>query len=285
MDAYNKAKERVEFLKLEMPNLPTVEQANSYNRAMKYSPKKKEPPSDTYKQKYDTNMKIANNTNLNSTDSKKATYLSNLFIVHAQARINELREKLTNHNTIVILPGNNENNEHYLGKGLAVEQWEIYNGKNEYGNTLPIIRIVAWKLFIDSLTNELTKLYQEFPYQVIYDTFARENANEFNIIVWGANSDNVEGDTGHVINGSGQAAILSPYGPGIFGIITTLLTGVPKERNEQLEISRSYHYHKRQMLKGKQKYLTYKNNFNQSKYYEKYLKYKLKYNQLKEKFN
>ena len=33
------------------------------------------------------------------------------------------------------------------------------------------------------------------------------------------------------------------------------------------------------------KYLTYKNNFNQSKYYEKYLKYKLKYNQLKEKFN
>jgi hypothetical protein len=33
------------------------------------------------------------------------------------------------------------------------------------------------------------------------------------------------------------------------------------------------------------KYLTYKNNFNQSKYYEKYLKYKLKYNQLKEKLN
>ena len=34
-----------------------------------------------------------------------------------------------------------------------------------------------------------------------------------------------------------------------------------------------------------QKYFTYKNNFNQSKYYEKYLKYKLKYNQLKEKLN
>jgi hypothetical protein len=250
---------------------------------MKYSPKTKAPPSDTYKRQYDTNMNIANDTKLNTPDFREANDLSNLFIVHAKARINELREKLKNDKTIVILAGNNENNEHYLGKGLAVGQWEIYNGKNKYGNTLPIIRIVAWKLFIDSLTNELTKLYQEFPYQVIYDTFARENADDFNIMVWGANSDNVDGDTGHVINGSGQAAILSPYGPGIFGIITTLLTGVPKERNEQLEISRSYH--KRQMLKGKQKYLTYKNNFNQSKYYEKYLKYKLKYNQLKEKLN
>ena len=33
-----------------------------------------------------------------------------------------------------------------------------------------------------------------------------------------------------------------------------------------------------------EKYLTYKNNVNQSKYYQKYFKYKLKYNQLKEKF-
>ena len=30
-----------------------------------------------------------------------------------------------------------------------------------------------------------------------------------------------------------------------------------------------------------EKYLTYKKNFNQTKYYKKYLKYKLKYNQLK----
>jgi len=33
------------------------------------------------------------------------------------------------------------------------------------------------------------------------------------------------------------------------------------------------------------KYLTYENNFNQSKYYQKYFKYKLKYNQLKENIN
>jgi hypothetical protein len=45
-------------------------------------------------------------------------------------------------------------------------------------------------------------------------------------------------------------------------------------------------WNKKYLKKGKeteQKYFTYKNKFNQSKYYDKYLKYKLKYNQLKEK--
>jgi hypothetical protein len=225
-------------------------------------------------------MKKATTIYLNKDDLQTAINFANLFINHARERIQQLRNKLKNPDILVIIPGNN-NNEHYLGKGLAVHQW---------GNT--DIKIYAFKLFIDDLTNELNKLHREFPFQVIYDTFDRKKADNNNIIVWGANSHNVEGEDNHYIDGGGQAAYIGTYGNGIFGIITTPTTGPPINKEQQLEISKENHF---KILEKKQKYewsknvshkyLTYKNNFNQSKYYEKYLKYKLKYNQLKEKLN
>jgi hypothetical protein len=262
---------------------PTVTQQlqATFERAKTHAPLQKILMSDDEIKTYVNTMKRANTIHLNKDDLKTAINFANLFIDHARDRIQQLREKLTNPDTLVIIPGNNDNNEHYLGKGLAIHQW----GKTD-------INIYAWKLFIDDLTNELNKLQREFPFQVIYDTFDRKRADNNNIIVWGANSHNVEGEDNHYIDGGGQAAYIGTYGNGIFGIITTPTTGLPIDRERQLEISKKNHL---KILKEKQKYewsenvshkyLTYKNNFNQSKYYEKYLKYKLKYNQLKEKLN
>ena len=254
----------------------------TFKRGQKHAPSTKILMSEYEIRTYTDTMNRANTIRLNKDDLQTAINFANLFINHARGRIQQLREKLTNPDTLVIIPGNNKNNEHYLGKGLAVQQW----GKTD-------INIYAWKLFIDDLTNELNNLHHEFPYQVIYDTFDRSKADDNNIIVWGANSHNVEGENDHYIDGGGQAAVIETYGDGIFGIITTPLTGPPIDRKRQLEISKEKHFkilkekqeQKRLKLNVSHKYLTYKNNFNQSKYYEKYLKYKLKYNQLKEKFN
>ena len=45
--------------------------------------------------------------------------------------------------------------------------------------------------------------------------------------MWGANTDNVEGVDGERISGAGMAAAMRTYGPGVFGIVTTPVAGVP----------------------------------------------------------
>jgi hypothetical protein len=212
---------------------------------------------------------ILDNRKLSSLDLNQANILAKIFIDHAKYRLNLLREKLSkNPDVEIVVAGNSTTNEHYLSKGLAVDQWKT----NKYGDYSKEINIVAWKLFIDYLTEELNKLKTFFSNRVIFDTFDRTKASDLHIIVWGANLKNWNdvGLNNVVIPDGGQAAAASPYGPGVFGIITTPVKGLPPPVPQK---------------PVNNKYLTYKNNFNQSKYYEKYLKYKLKYNQLKEKFN
>jgi len=203
---------------------------------------------------------------LSNIEKQEGDTLSNLFIEHAKYRINLLRQKLKDNQDVrVTIAGNVSYGEHYLGKGLAVNQWI----QNKYASKKEV-SIYAWNRFMNILQIEIENLEKKYRNRVSYGTLVRTTASDINILVWGANSDNWDGDGKNniPINGSGQAEAMSPYGPGVFGIITTPLTGLPPPPPPV-----------------NNKYLTYKNNFNQSKYYEKYLKYKLKYNQLKEKFN
>jgi hypothetical protein len=251
-----------------------------------------------YDKTYQKATDILQNREITREDFNKAWKLAQLFMDHFYKRLNILIIKLMkNPDVQIIVPGNSSTNEHYLAKGIAVDQWKKF--KNDlYSDN---IKIVAWKIFFDYLTIKLQEIKDNFPNQVTYDTFDRTKASDLNIIVWGANTKNWEGENHTQIIGSGQAAAASPYGPGVFGIITTPSEGLPPlsplvAATEAAEAAaaelRAAKAAKEAAKAAKEaakavnnKYLTYKNNFNQSKYYEKYLKYKLKYNQLKEKFN
>ena len=51
--------------------------------------------------------------------------------------------------------------------------------------------------------------------------------------VWGANNNNWNLPKGALIHGGGQAAYFHAQGPGVFGIVTTPLHGLPKGRSKQ----------------------------------------------------
>ena len=146
--------------------------------------------------------------------------------------------------------------KHLIGTGIAIDQWEYAKAPKNV-NTL-----YAWYLYISYLTSQFEMLMEDYNVagstRISYGTLDRNLASNNVIMIWGANSANVEGVNGEPIVGDGQAKAMQTYGPGVFGIISTPSTGPPRLLSDQK---------------------TPQNKLTSVK--EKYLKYKLKYHHLK----
>ena len=71
-------------------------------------------------------------------------------------------------------------------------------------------------------------LARNYPGRVTYTVkLVRSRASATNILVWGAHARNEQGAAGRPIDGGGQAAAMATHGPGVFGIITTPVRGLP----------------------------------------------------------
>ena len=65
------------------------------------------------------------------------------------------------------------------------------------------------------------------PGRVRFGRLVRSDASDTHVLVWAANAANFQGAAGDRIDGGGQAAAMQHHGPGVFGIITTPLAGMP----------------------------------------------------------
>jgi hypothetical protein len=172
-----------------------------------------------------------NLSNINEIASA-AALLAKPFIEHATRRVNQLRYQL---HTIkpqenVLIAGSN--GKHNLGTGLAKFQWIEFYVKKMNGSKPINVIISAQRLFVKKLGELFKELENQFPHRVSYDPHVnnakvRQTAGITTIVVWGANSSNCYGVSGDNISGDGQASDMAHHGEGVFGIITTPLTGTP----------------------------------------------------------
>ena len=162
-----------------------------------------------------------------------AETLAKPFIDHAVIRVNQLIYQLAyNNEAHVVIPGSTSNEKHNLGTGLAKDQWIEYYIKN--GNHPINVIISAQRLFVEKLGDFFKSLKTRFNKRVLYVSEVNNSiANKNNIVVWGANSENCYGNAGEAIDGEGQASKMIAHGPGVFGIITTPLTGLPDEEKSR----------------------------------------------------
>ena len=103
-----------------------------------------------------------------------------------------------------------------LGKGLAKDQWKIKGYSTQQYNN-----------FIKELDKGLLKLKSEFPKRVTFGNIDGSNASDLNYQVWGANAKNYNLPTNSFIKGRGQARAVDRQYPGVFGIVTTPINGIP----------------------------------------------------------
>jgi hypothetical protein len=145
------------------------------------------------------------------------TALEAPFIVHATARVAELRSALhANASMRVTIAG--KHGRHALGVDLAVGQWQACWC---VGGDAARRRFVQW------LQAAFDSLACEFPGRVAYGWLVRAQASRTHWLVWGANVENVQGAPGERIPGGGQALAMATHGEGVFGIVTTPVAGVP----------------------------------------------------------
>ena len=151
-----------------------------------------------------------------------AAQLAKPFIDHAKMRVDQLRYQLYTTNANVVIAG--LNGKHNLVTGVAKLQWIKY-----YVDTHPInVIISAQRLFVEKLDELFKELRGHFQTKVSYSenvTTATATLNK--IVVWGANFSNCYGLNDTKIEGFGQAEANAKHGPGVFGIITTPINGVP----------------------------------------------------------
>lgn len=115
----------------------------------------------------------------------------------------------------VLIAGKNK--ETTLGMGNAKEQWKKFGPDGDNARIK----------FLQELQKMFDDLAKEFPGRVTFGDVSKDLASERNYVVWGANKDNVGGEKGAPISGTGQAKLMESHGPGVFGIITTPVAGIP----------------------------------------------------------
>ena len=162
-----------------------------------------------------------------SDDDKIINKLAIPFIKHAMFRVDYL-EKLLSEKKInnVTIAGTNRGNTHYLGKGLAKDQWlriyfKYYRNVNK-----------AHEVFINALQILFNDLKIKYPDRIKFGWLPSRPVDKMNYNVWGANSKNWQKSDEHpVLLGDEQAKLMRFVGghenPGVFGIITTPLKGQP----------------------------------------------------------
>ena len=207
---------------------------------------------------------------MSKLNSKKyIDILSNPFIEHAQFRINQL-DKIIKKNPKIMVTIAGDNGKHLLGKGLAKDQWitayncnyseQIINKAREH--FINKLQEMFEKLILDNLANTIT-----------FGMLPSANVGNMHYNVWGANSQNwIKSSKYPVLTGEGQArAMISVNGhnnPGVFGIITTPITGEPPHvviSTDQIKSLTTYNpslskaYYEKNYLKYKNKYLQLKN--------------------------
>ena len=164
-----------------------------------------------------------------SDDDKIINKLAIPFIKHAMFRVGHL-DKLLSEKKInnVTIAGTNRGNTHYLGKGLAKDQWlriyfKYYRNVNK-----------AHEVFINALQILFNDLKIKYPDRIKFGWLPSRPVDEMNYNVWGANSKNWQKSEEHpFLLGDEQAKLMRFVGghdnPGVFGIITTPLKGQPPD--------------------------------------------------------
>lgn len=162
-------------------------------------------------------------------DKHTPNELAKPFINDAKWRIQLLEEKLEHNTSAKVTIAGVANKQHNLGQSppdgtaLAIGQWKTKYGQDR-GDSVR-------QLFCNFLQQEFKKMMDKFPGRVSYDFLKRKQASQDHIMVWAANTTNVDGEYSSDIDGKGQAEAMCTHGPGVFGIITTPGGGIPSGKN------------------------------------------------------
>ena len=149
------------------------------------------------------------------------------FVIDALDRLSKLWQKLrdapTHRVTIAGVDG-----RHSLAQGqyTAVAQWR---------QQWPAGGDEARRHFVAQVQLLCDALATQFASPVRFGYLQRDQASNEHDLVWGANVANVEGRAGDAIDGSGMAAAMQFHGPGVTGLVTTPLAGLPAIAEEEGE--------------------------------------------------
>jgi len=135
---------------------------------------------------------------------------------HVMQRVHELSLKLQTNRSLIVTIAGTKSEGSKLGKGLARGQW-LSKGYT----------VAQYNEFIKFLEAQLNTLVINFPKRVSYGFITEEKASVNHYQVWGANAKNWNLKNGNIIPGSGQARAVNKQIPGVFGIVTTPINGLP----------------------------------------------------------
>ena len=153
----------------------------------------------------------------------------NVYISHVYKRFAQLADVLLAKPAARVTIPSEDGITHRLGKGLAVQQWKVSFTTEQY------------ERFIDCLDTVVYQLKDTFGGRVVFgrvgiDSSARPSSlsssppSPTNYHVWGANAMNWNLREGQLITGGGMAAAMGVQKEGVFGVVTTPLSGPPSGR-------------------------------------------------------
>ena len=144
------------------------------------------------------------------------------YLEHACVRFAELRRLLlADPRLTVTFPGVPSRSGLQLGTGLAAGQWRDAGLQGGWDG------VTAQKRFVEWMQAAAWRLLQEFAGRVFYGHVSGAGASSSTIMVWGANAANIDLPDGTKIEGLGQALSMGKQKAGVFGIVTTPVSGPP----------------------------------------------------------
>ena len=149
-------------------------------------------------------------------ESKHVSNGVQLMKKHVMQRVNELSQKLQTNKSLIVTIAGTKSEGSKLGKHRARGQW-LSKGYT----------IAQYDEFITFLDSQLNNLKRNFPKRVSFGFIAEKNASANHYQVWGANARNWNLKNGNIIPGEGQARAVNRQIPGVFGIVTTPINGIP----------------------------------------------------------
>jgi hypothetical protein len=107
-----------------------------------------------------------------------------------------------------------------LGRGHALDQWPSVS-------PVPGVGEAASTAFLAALDEALDALAQRYSGRVVFGMVNGDAASPTHLQVWGANARNWNLQPGKEMQGGGMACHMGCQRPGIFGIVTTPIGGLP----------------------------------------------------------
>ena len=141
-----------------------------------------------------------------------------VYISHVLSRFAQLANIMLTKPEVTATIPSDDGEEPRLGKGLAVDQWLSKFTQQQYQH------------FINALDRSAYRLQQTFPGRVIFGRVGTNTSSppsDVNYHVWGANATNWNLRDGQRITGGGMAASMGVQRKGVFGIVTTPVSGPP----------------------------------------------------------